>query len=116
MSYHEKIEDLGGASYDYDDAVDNQTGYFDYDDPRNYEEWCDWNDPDVVEGYYNPFRPDVEGLSFLGLFSEWTQKLLLLHRYCVERRVWIYPSQNKRTSIVILIQGPGSPFRGLRIY
>ena len=20
-------------------------GYFDYDDPRDYEEWCDWDDP-----------------------------------------------------------------------
>ena len=25
-------------------------GYgYDY-DPRDYEEWCDWNDPDVAEG------------------------------------------------------------------
>ena len=25
------------------------------------EEWCDWNDVDVEEGYYDPFQPDVEG-------------------------------------------------------
>ena len=61
MTYHLNIEALGGASYDYDDAVDNQTGYFDYDDPRDYEKWCDWNDLDVAEGYYVLFRPDVEG-------------------------------------------------------
>ena len=23
--------------------------------------WCDWNDVDVEEGYYDPFQPDVEG-------------------------------------------------------
>ena len=27
---------------------------------EDYEEWCDWDDPDVVEGYYDPLRPDVE--------------------------------------------------------
>ena len=27
----------------------------------DYEEWCDWNDVDVEEGYYDPFQPDVEG-------------------------------------------------------
>ena len=52
MTYYEKIEALGGASYNYDDPVDNLPGYCDYDDPRDYEEWCDWNDPDVAEGYY----------------------------------------------------------------
>ena len=61
VTYYEKIEALGGASYDYFGAVDNETDYFDYDDPRDYEEWCDWNDPDVAEGYYDPFRPNVEG-------------------------------------------------------
>ena len=35
--------------------VDSQPGSFDYDDPSDYEEWCDWNDVDVEEGYYDPF-------------------------------------------------------------
>ena len=61
MTYQEKIETLIGTIYDYDDVIDNQPGYFDYDDPRDYEEWCDWNDPDIVEGYYDPLQPDVEG-------------------------------------------------------
>ena len=51
----------GGDSYDYDEVVDDQPGFFDYDDPRDYEKWCDWNDVDVDEGYYDPFRPDMEG-------------------------------------------------------
>ena len=50
----------GGDSYDYVEGVDGQPSFFDYDDPRDYEEWCDWNDVDVDEGYYDPFRPDVE--------------------------------------------------------
>ena len=34
--------------------------FFYYDDPRDYEEWCDWNDVDVEGVYYDPFRQDVE--------------------------------------------------------
>ena len=45
MIYQEKIEALSGTIYDYDDVIDNTPDYFDYDDPRDYEEWCDWNDP-----------------------------------------------------------------------
>ena len=36
-----------------------QPGSFDYDDPRDYEEWCDWND--IEEGYYHPDRLNEEG-------------------------------------------------------
>ena len=68
MTYWERFDALGGDSYDYDEGVDSQPGFFDYDDPWDYEEWCDWNDVDVEEGYYDPFQPDVrEGLSLLGL-------------------------------------------------
>ena len=42
-------------------GVDGQPGYFDYDDPRDYEEWCAWNDVEEDEGYYAPFPPDVAG-------------------------------------------------------
>ena len=38
-----------------------QPGSFDYDDPRDYEEWCDWNDADIEEGYYHPDRLNEEG-------------------------------------------------------
>ena len=27
----------------------------------DYEEWCDWNDVDIEEGYYDPFQPNVGG-------------------------------------------------------
>ena len=47
MTYWDKLEALGGDTYDYDEGVDSQPGSFDYDDPRDYEEWCDWNDVDV---------------------------------------------------------------------
>ena len=55
MTYWDK---LGGDCYDYDEGVYSQSGSFDYDDPRDYEEWCDWNDVDVEEGYYDPFQTD----------------------------------------------------------
>ena len=45
MTYQEKIGSLSGTIYDYDDVNDNTPGYFDYDDPRDYEEWCGWDDP-----------------------------------------------------------------------
>ena len=38
MTYLE-IEALSGTMYDYDDVNDNTPVYFDYDDPRHYEEW-----------------------------------------------------------------------------
>ena len=75
MTYWEKLEALGGDSYDYDEGVDGQPGSFDYDDPRDYE-WCDWNDVNIEEGYYDPFsRRWREGLSRQGLLSGWTQIL-----------------------------------------
>ena len=47
ITYWERFEALGDDSYDYDVGVDRQPGFFDYDDPRDYEEWCDWNDVDI---------------------------------------------------------------------
>ena len=70
MTFCERPEALGGDSYDYEEGVDSQPGSFDYDDPRDYEEWCAWNDVDIEEGYYDPFQPD-EGGGFVspGMFS-----------------------------------------------
>ena len=45
MTYQQKIEALSGTIYDYDDVNANTPGYFDYDDPRDYEEWCGWDFP-----------------------------------------------------------------------
>ena len=79
MTYWEKLKALGGDGYDYDEGVGSQPGSFDYDDPWIYEEWCDCNDVDVEEGYYDPFQPDVEG-RFVS--PGWTQSLRDGHRYC----------------------------------
>ena len=57
----ERIESLGDNSYDYVEGIDSQPGSFDYDDPRDYEECCDWNDVDIEEGYYDSFQPNVGG-------------------------------------------------------
>ena len=38
MTYQEKIEAVSGTIYDYDDVNDNQPGYYDCDDPCDYEE------------------------------------------------------------------------------
>ena len=35
MTYWEKLEALGGDSYDYDEGVGSQPGSLDYDDPRD---------------------------------------------------------------------------------
>ena len=59
--YWERLEALGGDSYNYEEGVDSQPGSFDYDDPLDYEEWCAWNDVAIEEGYYDPFQPDEGG-------------------------------------------------------
>ena len=40
MTGWEKLEAMSDDSYDSYQGVDGQPGYFDYDDPRDYEEWC----------------------------------------------------------------------------
>ena len=52
---------------------------FDYDDPRDYEEWCAWNDVDEDEGYYVPcgWRFFPRGC------LKWTWRLWLLIRWCM---------------------------------
>ena len=49
MTHWEKLEALGGDSYAYDDGFGSQPSSLYYDDPRDYEEWCDWN-VDIEEG------------------------------------------------------------------
>ena len=58
MTYQEKIETLSGTIYD-DGVLDNQPGYFDYDDPCDYEEWCAWDDPGEGGTCGDPYRSDV---------------------------------------------------------
>ena len=52
MTYWEYLNILGNNSYNYTDDKYNHPNNIDYDDPRDYEEWCDWNDTETVEGYY----------------------------------------------------------------
>ena len=61
ITYWERLEALGGDTYDYVEGIDSQPGSFDYDDPRDYGEWCAWNDVDIEEGYYDPFQPNEGG-------------------------------------------------------
>ena len=44
MNNWERLVVLGNDSYDCGDEVGGQPSSFDYDDPRDSEEWCDWND------------------------------------------------------------------------
>ena len=39
--------------------IDNQPGYFDYDDPCDYEEWDTWDDPGEGGTCGDPYRSDV---------------------------------------------------------
>ena len=64
MTCWEKLDVMCDDSYDSYERADCQPGYFDYDDPQDYEEWCAWNDVDEDEGYYAPFPPNVEGGDF----------------------------------------------------
>ena len=67
---------MRGKSYDYVEGVDGQPGSFDYDDPRDYEEWCDWNDVNIEEDIMIPSSLRWgESLSPPGMLSEWTQIL-----------------------------------------
>ena len=75
MTCWKKLEAMSDDSYDSEDSydssgeVDSQPGCFYYDDPRDYEEWCAWNDVD--EGYCVPFQPDVAGGFFLSGLLLW---------------------------------------------
>ena len=53
-------EALWGDSYGYHGDFDSRPGSCDYDDPRDYQEWCDWSDVEDDDGYYNPFKTGVE--------------------------------------------------------
>ena len=53
MTFWERLEILGDDSYGYEDGVRSLPGDFDYDDPRDYEEGCDWIVAVVAEGYYH---------------------------------------------------------------
>ena len=61
MTYWERQDILGDANFDYADGGCDHPGDFDYDDPRDYEEWCDWNDTEKVEGYYHPDHLHEDG-------------------------------------------------------
>ena len=55
----EKIEAMSGTIYDYDDVIDNQPGYFDYDDPCDYGEWCAWDVPGEGGTCSDPYQSDL---------------------------------------------------------
>ena len=61
MTYQEKIDALSGTIYDYDDVIDNKPGYFDYDDPHDFEEWYGCDSPVEGELWHNPYQSDIAG-------------------------------------------------------
>ena len=64
MTYQEKIVILSGSVYDYDDYCDNCPGYFDYDDPGDFDDVYDFVEPveygmwDGFQGSSDPGRAD----------------------------------------------------------
>ena len=60
MSDWERREALEGDSYGYYGDFDSRPGSFDFDDPTDYREWCDWSDVEDDDGYYDPFQTGVE--------------------------------------------------------
>ena len=100
ITYQEKIEALIGAISDYDDVIDNTPDYFDYDDHRDYEEWCGWNDPadDNSSGYFDNSSPHVceewcgwDGQGMMGCVvtpTVWTSLMVSLP--FPENRDWLF--------------------------
>ena len=50
MTDWDRHEALGGDSYGYYGDFDSPPGFSDYDDPRDYREWCDWSDVEEDDG------------------------------------------------------------------
>ena len=96
MTYWERLEALGGDSYDYMEGADSQPGSFDYDDPRDYEEWCAWNDVDIEEGYHDPFQPN-EGGGFVSpgdAFGTDTDTVVVVWVVCEAKQVDLQISES----------------------
>ena len=55
----ERREALGGDRYGYYVDFDSRSKSTDYDDPRDYLEWCDWSDIEDDEGYCDPFLQEA---------------------------------------------------------
>ena len=65
MTCWEKHEAMSDDSYDSYEGVDGRPEYFDCNDPRDYDEWCAWNDVDEDEGcgrwgFFPETVPDVD--------------------------------------------------------
>ena len=95
MSYWERFEVLGDDSYGYEDGLSGQPGYFDYDDPRDCEEWCDWNDADAAEGYYHPDRlhEDRGFVYFKDAFGPDMDSVVVSSEMCAAEQAEIHSSE-----------------------
>ena len=71
--------------------------YFDYNDPKDYEEWCAWNDVDEDEGYYVPFPQDVAGGFFFEAVLEMDLETVVVDSVVHE------PSKEE----ILVSEGPG---------
>ena len=54
-----RCEALGSDGYDYYEGFDSRSRSYDYDDPRDYQEWDE--DIEDTEGYYDIFPGEGEG-------------------------------------------------------
>ena len=74
-----------------------------YDDPRDYEEWCDWNDADIEEGYYHPDRLNEEGgfVYFKDAFGTDTDPIVVAS-VISEASQQRYPPRGRQTFVVTM--------------
>ena len=75
--------------------MSGQPSYLDYDDPRDYEEWCDWNETDAAEGYYHPDRLLEDGgfVYFKDAFGPDIDPVVVSSGMCAAEQAEIHSSE-----------------------
>ena len=63
--------------------------------PRDYEEWCDWNDADAPEGYYHPDRLHKDGgfVYFKDAFGPDMDSVVVSSEMCAAEQAEIHSSE-----------------------
>ena len=95
MTDWERREALGGNSCGYYGDFDSRPGSSDYDDPRDYREWCDWSDVEEDDGYYDPFQTGVENeiVTFGGALGMFADAAVVATVMCSESHVDLWVSE-----------------------
>ena len=96
-------EALGGDSYGYYGDFDSRPRSSDYDDPRDYREWCDWSDVEDDNRYYDPVPTGVEEeiVTFGGTLGMITDAAVVAAVLCSDSHVDLRVSEMKLNGGVV---------------